>query len=75
MEVADQDGVVDPGETDLNNPDSDFDGLQDGTESGLTETDVGPDTDLGFFQEDLDPSTTTDPLDDDTDNDGLLDGQ
>jgi len=36
-------------------------------------SDANPDT--GKFQPDLDPSTTTDPLDDDSDKDGLLDGQ
>jgi hypothetical protein len=45
----------------------------DGTELGYTLSDSNPDT--GIFQPDLDPSTTTDPLDDDSDKDGLLDGQ
>ncbi len=69
-------GVVDPGETDPRNPDSDGDGIFDGTEIGLTEPE-GHDTDLsaGFFIADKDPTTTTDPADPDTDDDGLLDGQ
>ena len=33
------------------------------------------DTDIGVFQSNLDPATTTDPLDDDSDNDGWLDGE
>ena len=32
-------------------------------------------TDIAIFQPDLDPSTTTDPLDDDSDGDGVLDGE
>ena len=37
--------------------------------------DIGPDTDTGVFQPDLDPTTTTNPLNNDTDGDLLLDGQ
>ena len=48
--------------------------LLDGTEIGLTAP-QGTGTDMGVFIADADPSTTTDPLDDDTDNDGLLDGE
>jgi hypothetical protein len=33
------------------------------------------DTDIGVFQSNLDPATTTEPLDGDSDNDGWLDGQ
>ncbi len=72
-EDVDADGVVDPGETGANNGDSDGDGLQDGTESGLS-TPQGEDTDGGIFVADGDPSTTTNPADDDSDDDGLLDG-
>ena len=49
--------------------------MQDGTEIGLTDDDVGDDTDPSVFQPDLDPSTTTDPLDSDSDDDGWLDGE
>ena len=72
-EDIDADGVVDPGETGANNGDSDGDGLQDGTEAGLS-TPQGDDTDGGIFVPDSDPSTTTNPADDDSDDDGLLDG-
>lgn len=68
-------GQVDPGETDPCAIDTDNDGLQDGTEMGLTEADVGEDTNLDESQPDLDPSTTTEPLDHDTDGDGLSDGE
>ena len=55
-------------------PDTDGDGLFDGTEVGaVTPT---PDTDLtaGFAVADTDPTTFTDPLDDDSDDDSLPDG-
>jgi hypothetical protein len=54
---------------------TDSDDGQDGTELGYTLSDANPDTDLSIFQPDLDPSTTSNPLDSDTDNDGLLDGE
>jgi hypothetical protein len=73
-EDANHNGVVDEGETDAQNPDTDNDGLQDGTELGYTLQDVGAGTDLSFFQPDIDPSTTTDPLNADSDNDGRKDG-
>ena len=37
--------------------------------------DIGADTDTGIFKPDLDPLTTTDPLDADTDGDNYNDGQ
>lgn len=53
--------------------DSDGDGIQDGTELGLT---FGtPDTNLAVFVPDADPSRTTDPSVADTDGGGLDDGQ
>ena len=67
--------------TDPLNPDSDGDGIQDGTEHGLTSGHAGDPgnnilgTDYAIFIPDTDTSTTTNPLDDDTDNDGLMDGQ
>ncbi|MEE9463340.1 MAG: hypothetical protein V3V53_15995, partial [Bacteroidales bacterium] len=63
------------GETDPLNPDTDGDGINDGTESGLTAPETG-DTDLsaGNFIPDDDPSTTTDPTNPDTDGDGMPDG-
>jgi hypothetical protein len=61
MEDSNNNGVVDPGETDPFNPDTDGDGVQDGTESGYTLNDIGPDTDLNIFQPDTNPGSTTDP--------------
>jgi hypothetical protein len=76
------DGIYTAG-TDTNplNIDTDGDGIQDGTEKGITAPIADPDgagpilgTNTGVFVADADGSTTTDPLDTDTDNDGLLDG-
>lgn len=75
MEDKNQNGNLDAGETDPFNRDSDGDGIQDGTELGLTVNDIGPDTDRSIFQPDLDPSVTTDPTRADTDDDGLSDGR
>ena len=61
------------GGTDPLNPDSDGDGILDGTEIGMTEP-VSDDTDPTVFVPDLDPNTTTDPLDPDTDRGGVSDG-
>jgi hypothetical protein len=76
----DDDGIVNVDEigiykTDPYNSDTDGDGLQDGTEVGLTLDDVGPDTDLSFFIPDADPSSTTFPTVGDTDGDGMEDGE
>ena len=60
-------------------PDTDGDGIQDGTELGLTSGWPGDPgngisgTDQGVFVPDSDPATTTDPLDRDSDDDGLVD--
>ncbi len=77
--------------TDPFDPDSDADGIQDGTELGLTcpggggvveipcddpsrpLTSTDPAVAL-HFRPDADPQTVTDPLDDDSDDDGLADG-
>ena len=75
----DNDGIPDAAEsffgTDPLNPDSDGDGIQDGTELGRTS--AGPDSTGGPnpFVPDADPTTTTDPLGRDTDGDGLTDGE
>ncbi len=74
--------------TDPANPDSDSDGLPDGLELGVTEpappgVGVGPlradfdgtDTTSPNWVPDADPTTTTDPTNPDTDEDGLLDGE
>ena len=65
---------------------TDHDGIQDGTEIGRMLADVFQmkwntdvnrliyGTDLSKFQPDLDPMTTTDPLNVDSDSDGLWDG-
>jgi len=75
VEDANRNGLVDTGETDPCLTDTDGDGIQDGTEIGLTQDDIGPDTDTGVFIPDADPSTTTDPLNVDSDGDGFLDGE
>ncbi len=66
---ADGDGIPDVLE-----PDADGDGLLDGQEAGLTGSDIGLDTHPGVFVSDADPSTTTDPHDRDSDDDGIEDG-
>jgi uncharacterized repeat protein (TIGR01451 family) len=74
-EDLDNDGFVDPGESDPLDPDTDDDGILDGTEKGLTAPET-PDTDVGagVFVADADPLTTTDPASADSDGDGVLDG-
>jgi len=69
-------GVVDPGETDPENWDTDGDGLSDGLEQGLAAPE-GDDTNTAspHWQPDADPSTQTDPLSADTDGDSIPDGQ
>ena len=80
--LKDGDEIIDL-ELDPLDPDTDGDGVPDGTEIGVTEgvppgvSDEGipyVGTDLTLFQPDLDPGTTTNPLDDDTDDDGIKDG-
>jgi hypothetical protein len=82
VEDNNQNGILDSGETDPCDPDSDGDNIQDGTETGVTAPIADPDgggplkgTDSGFFIPDADSSTTTNPLIEDTDFDGFLDGQ
>jgi hypothetical protein len=74
-EDTNKNGVKDSGETNPCRLDTDNDGIQDGTELGFTLNDIGPDTDTSIFQPDLDPTTTSNPLDDDSDDDGQLDGE
>lgn len=68
---SDDDGLTDQEEVDAGTDplswDSDGDGLSDGLELGVTE--AGPDTDTsaGHYTPDTDPSTTTNPLSNDTD--------
>ena len=84
-EILGVDGIPANGdETDPLLIDSDNDGLGDGLESGATVaipagTSDGTGvafngTDTGVFVADTDPGTTTDPNNDDTDGDGLIDG-
>ncbi len=71
-EDSDYDGIINACD-----PDSDNDGLMDGTEAGITAATAHPDTDQTSpsFVPDQDPSTTTDPLNADTDSGGVLDGE
>ena len=96
--LTDDDGVLDgadgladvdsDGKANCVDPDSDNDGIYDGTEMGLI-TSIsdnvnnnltphfiinGTNISKGYFIIDEDPSTTTDFEDNDTDDDGLLDG-
>jgi hypothetical protein len=69
-------GVVEPGETDPTNWDSDGDGLSDGLERGLaTPEGQGTDRTSPHWQPDADPTTKTDPLSADTNSDGVPDGE
>jgi cysteine-rich repeat protein len=72
-EDVDHNGRVDAGEPNPRDADSDDDLLPDGLEAGLGQP-QGPDTGVGVFRADLDPSTVTDPTRADTDNGGLGDG-
>ncbi|WP_426752650.1 Ig-like domain-containing protein [Myxococcus sp. Y35] len=72
-EDANHNGIVDEGETDPNNWDTDGDLLSDGLETGLTEP-QGTGTDLTRFVADADPTTTTDPLNPDSDGGSVRDG-
>jgi hypothetical protein len=81
-EDVNQNGIVDEGETDPCNADTDGDGIQDGTELGETTGLADPDgdgrllgTNMSVFIPDADPGTKTNPLDPDTDDDGLKDGR
>jgi hypothetical protein len=67
-------GRMDWNETSATRPDSDDDGVNDGTEIGLTAAQIPGDADEDFVA-DLDPASTTDPRFWDTDFDGLSDGQ
>ncbi|MBC8318941.1 MAG: hypothetical protein H8E41_13655 [Desulfobulbaceae bacterium] len=74
VEDINQNSIVDDGETDPNNMDTDGDEIQDGTELGYTVFEIGTETDTDIFIADLDPSTQTDPLLVDTDGDLIWDG-
>jgi len=68
-EDSDGDGLIN-----ALDPDSDNDGLYDGTELGLDCSNPATDKTLGHCIADADPSTTTDPLNADTDGGGVNDG-
>ncbi|WP_437279081.1 hypothetical protein WME90_00570 [Sorangium sp. So ce375] len=83
---SDDDGVIDGDEPNFSDdhdgdglinaldPDSDNDGLFDGTELGLPCDREGTDAAAGNCIADADPTTTTHPLDADTDDGGVPDG-
>ena len=66
---SDGDGMVNALDSD-----SDNDGILDGTEMGITTPAAGTDLLAGMFVADADPSTTTDPLNRDSDAGGVNDG-
>ncbi|MEO0599962.1 MAG: DUF4215 domain-containing protein [Myxococcota bacterium] len=83
IELFGPDGLLFSGdETDPVDPDTDGDGLLDGIERGVATGVAGGESPGGVTYDgtdpavllDDDPSTTTDPNDDDTDGDGVLDG-
>jgi hypothetical protein len=80
-EDANRDGILGVGETDPCVSDTDGDGVKDGTELGVVTPVLDPDgagpllgTDVGVFVADADAATTSDPLNADSDGDGLSDG-
>ena len=77
------DGITQATETDPLDSDTDNDGLTDGLESGVTNPVADPDgtgpavgtnVAAGAYVADVDPATTTNPLNADTDADGIDDG-
>ena len=81
-EDANANGIIEVDESDPCLFDTDFDGISDGVERGVVEGIVDPDpgdpvlmTDLNIFSPpDLEPLDTTNPISNDTDNDGIADG-
>lgn len=82
-EDEDYDGVVDANETDPLDEDTDNDKLNDGLENGLTTGVFTGNSDIfsipyqgtnGTWTADSDPTTITNPLLADTDDDGIIDG-
>jgi large repetitive protein len=83
---SDDDGLIDGDETDpgadsdgdgvknVLDGDGDNDGIADGTEGGVATAPVGTDVSAGRFVPDADPSTTTNPFEDDSDGGGVRDG-
>jgi len=66
---SDNDGLIN-----ARDPDSDNDGLFDGTEVGVTQPLADTDLSQGHFIPDADPTTTTSPVDADSDNGSISDG-
>ena len=82
VEDVNRNGLKDIGETDPCLIDTDGDGIQDGTELGITSPVADPDgagpllgTNTSLFVPDAAPSTTTSAILADTDGDGYTDGQ
>jgi hypothetical protein len=80
-EDANHSGLTEDDETDPLKKDTDGDEINDGVELGMAVPIADPDgdglllgTDTASFIADSDPTTTTDPLDPDTDGDGVNDG-
>ena len=69
---TEDDGVIDGYDVGPLVCDYDHDGLVDGLELGIT--DPGPDTIVGCFVADADPSVGSDPRDADSDGGGMVDG-
>ncbi len=75
MEDSNLNGIVDHDESDPTQPDTDGDGILDGTEYGLTMDMIDQYTDTSVFIPDSDPSTKTCPWKADSDDDGLADNE
>jgi hypothetical protein len=81
-EDINQNGIIDLGETDPNDPtddllapgDTDSDGLADGRELRIGTDPYDPDSDRDGLLDGVEINLGTDPLNRDTDGDGLLDG-
>lgn len=74
LEDGNGNGLVDPGESDPNDPDSDEDGLQDGDEVTRGTDPLRADSDGDGVNDGTEVAEGTDPLSDDTDGDGYDDG-
>ncbi|MFK7895178.1 MAG: FG-GAP-like repeat-containing protein [Myxococcota bacterium] len=75
QEDLDLDGVVDVGETDPRDPDTDADGLPDGEELAAGTDPLIADADMDGMGDGFEISNGLDPFDDDEDGNGIPDGQ